>query len=439
MHPVKTPGKHPDRPGWITFAVILAVVAALHLLAINVLWRERGNGQDGAAPGKVEIREGRDAAPLLMEAGKLMQAGSFQEALQKYERILELYPGSARALEGKGQALIWLKRWKKAIDPLSRLIEMEPANVDGLLNRSRAYLELGDMARYVEDRRLAQKAAPGMMRANLELGRALSWVDRSEEALEYLNKAQELARGPREQAVVMTSRAYVYKHTGDPNTAEALLLKSREMGADGNRIQCTFMLIGVFLDKDENEKAALMLEEYKRLDPEFKLSQTMGDEIKATHFRNLGSVSMSMGDYPTALKAYGKSLEMEPDNRDGLAERALVYLMTGDRQRARQDAEKWKQTSPPPPKTQWDFNRYAMISAITGDREKALCYINRAMALDPKNSSHLRSRGFIRLIFHDKEGFKKDYEAFMKTAGKKEREFFQKRLDDLKAVISKGG
>ena len=426
----KTDNQNRKTRSLIRLILIVLAVVIIHGLVLWLLTFRQSPGKVRSTgnPGKVTTTGGEREQVKLNQtvdsADRLKESGRNLDAAKLYDEVLSRRPADLRALFGKAQALMNLERWEEAMPVLNRLLGLDPENVDALLNRSRVYLERGDLDSYVEQRRLAQKAAPEMVRTNLELGRALAWVKKDRESLKYLNQAMKLGPTRPEKAAILTSTAYVYKLRREPDQAEKLLEESLSLGVTGrdNEIQCYFMLIGIYLDQNRDSKAIKMMEKYRRMDPDFHLARYMGREIIATHYRNMGSLSLYRNRLEDAEKYYTRSLELEPDNRQGLIERAFVRMLSGRREGAASDVKKWQKTLPPAPDNAGEMERFAIANTVLGNKIKAFSYMDRAVEAEPGNYRYLGTRAFINHTFGNSKQFQRDLDLFLARCDKNERQ-----------------
>lgn len=83
---------------------------------------------------------------LAVQAGEL---GSFDEAIQLWDRVLALAPKTVEALFNKGYALIGLKRYQEALSVSAQALELAPNHKEAALNYATCALYVGDPERAV--------------------------------------------------------------------------------------------------------------------------------------------------------------------------------------------------------------------------------------------------------------------------------------------------
>ncbi len=69
----------------------------------------------------------------------------YEEALKAYEKAIELNLEYAEAWIGKGVVLIELEKYKKAMKALKKAIELDPKNVDAHINLGELFFNLGNL------------------------------------------------------------------------------------------------------------------------------------------------------------------------------------------------------------------------------------------------------------------------------------------------------
>lgn len=113
--------------------VIFAVATQLGLSACTATPPEPGNGSEAvpamASPAPVPASEGADAAATDMRyrlAGKLVEAGRLDEALDIYDALLDENASDVRALDGRGVVLDLSDRHDEAQDSYRAALAIAP-------------------------------------------------------------------------------------------------------------------------------------------------------------------------------------------------------------------------------------------------------------------------------------------------------------------------
>jgi tetratricopeptide (TPR) repeat protein len=75
----------------------------------------------------------------------------YEEAVECFDRVLDLQSNNSIALYKKGLCLLRLRRYEEAIAYCSKAIELEPNNVDALINKGDALVSLQKFNEGVRD------------------------------------------------------------------------------------------------------------------------------------------------------------------------------------------------------------------------------------------------------------------------------------------------
>lgn len=80
--------------------------------------------------------------------------------------------------------------------------------------------------------------------------------------------------------------------------------------------------------------------------PETKKAPSDADIAKAEQFKSQGNQAMSKKDYPTAIQHYTSALELNPDGKVYLSNRAAAHSSAGDHEQAIKDATRATEIDP---------------------------------------------------------------------------------------------
>jgi tetratricopeptide (TPR) repeat protein len=120
-------------------------------------------------PGDEVLR--RNLARIYTVLGhRLLQAGSFQAAQQRYLAALELVPDESAALLGLGDAQLRMRETREAIETYRRVVSLEPRNPDAYLRLGQAYYNHGDLRAALSEweSALALRPDDGRLRQRVE-------------------------------------------------------------------------------------------------------------------------------------------------------------------------------------------------------------------------------------------------------------------------------
>jgi tetratricopeptide (TPR) repeat protein len=65
-----------------------------------------------------------------------------QEALEAYDKAIELDPNYVQAYNNKGAALVGLGRYREALEAYDKAIELDPNNVQAYVNKGKVLINL---------------------------------------------------------------------------------------------------------------------------------------------------------------------------------------------------------------------------------------------------------------------------------------------------------
>jgi tetratricopeptide (TPR) repeat protein len=123
------------------------------------------------------------------------EAGDYQQALEAYNRALELRPDLPEALSNRGILLRRLGRYEEALRDYNRALELRPDLPEAMLNRGVA---LGKLRRYEEalkDENRALELRPDDPNTLANRSSTLTSLGRYDDALRDVNRALELKPG----------------------------------------------------------------------------------------------------------------------------------------------------------------------------------------------------------------------------------------------------
>jgi tetratricopeptide (TPR) repeat protein len=111
-----------------------------------------------------------DLNALHLLASVELKLSHWQEARTGYDRILSMKPGDIDAMLGSGRCQLELKQNQPAIDTLTHLLSVDPANILAHYYLSRAYAAMGDAAEAQHQAELHQKMVEQTSFASSALG-----------------------------------------------------------------------------------------------------------------------------------------------------------------------------------------------------------------------------------------------------------------------------
>ncbi|GIU71488.1 MAG: hypothetical protein KatS3mg003_0967 [Candidatus Nitrosocaldaceae archaeon] len=114
----------------------------------------------------------------------------YEEAIEAYNKALEINPNYAEAWNNKGYALAKLQRYEEAIEAYNKALEINPNYAEAWNNKGYALDELQRYEEAIEAYNKALEINPNYAEAWNNKGIALDELQRYEEAIEAYNKAR---------------------------------------------------------------------------------------------------------------------------------------------------------------------------------------------------------------------------------------------------------
>jgi tetratricopeptide (TPR) repeat protein len=324
----------------------------------------------------------------------LLERRDFGGAEAAFEEAIAADPGREEAFLGVGRAARGAGRKEKALDAFLRGLARLPASPDLHFEAARALEDLDrreSAARHYEE---ALSLRPGHVASLVALGLIRSEAGRVEDALRLL--AEAASREPGSLAA-RHNLAVVKARKGD---LEGALLEYRAAAAiDPKEAKVRYGMGGVLEKLGRSEEALRELEASAALDPEyapprwrlaslcFRLGRKEDGErhlarfreIKAgIHVRKAGDLVRAK-DWKGAIRELERALDAGGDQADVHGRLGLLHLQAGDAARAAVHARRAADLEP----TAARFANLSWALARNGEREEALRWIDRAIALAP--------------------------------------------------------
>ncbi len=204
----------------------------------------------------------------------LFDQGNYEEAIEYYNKALEMEPGYKWAWNNKGLALYNLKKYEESINCYDGAIKIDPDNVEAWNNKGVSLTYLNKFEEAIKCYDKAIKIDSNFIEAWNNKGDAFYFLERYEEAIEYydnsievdpsliwtsINKANALIRlGKNDEALelrseIMDDISEGINYPDDPSTFIALGDLYRDIG---NYFEAEKTYKGV-LDSDSNRLDAL--------------------------------------------------------------------------------------------------------------------------------------------------------------------------------------
>ena len=207
------------------------------------------------------------ASEWISKGNALKKLGRYAEAMEYYDKALEIDPKHALAWHNKGDALYALGRYEEAVDCYDRALEIDPNLAPAWAGKVDALRKLG----------------------------------RYEEALKCLEKVREMDQ---KDAETWNNRGNVLRKLARYEEASAA---NSEMATKLIREGVALSMMGM------HDEALNYFEKVLEIDPDYVAA-----------WYNKGSVANKLGRYEEAIKCYDKALEIEPNYKLAIKSMKIV-------------------------------------------------------------------------------------------------------------------
>lgn len=322
---------------------------------------ETGHFQEGLeAIGQVVLAKPKDAIVAYTHGLLLAASGQKEPAAAEYRRALSLKPDFPQALVNLAAVEEQHGHYREAISYLVKALSLVPGDPMVMTNLGSAQMRAGRYHEALDNFLAALKAAPGFFQALLGSAEALAELQRIEEAI--LAYRQLLAGG---ESRPDSLNRFVRLLLGQELLDEALQIARKSVAAKKANPESLVLLGKVLERQGKLREARERFQEAARIDPAFQGELTRflicqgqtedalspyrdaagkhSDDAEA--FLQLGATATDAGLYDEALQAYGRAVELAPNN--ALAHTFLAYrlLASGDFQAGWEEFE-WRLQTP---------------------------------------------------------------------------------------------
>jgi tetratricopeptide (TPR) repeat protein len=239
----------------------------------------------------------------------LAAEGRFDEAIGNYHKAIQISPNFAYALNNLGMALAARGQFDDAIENYRKAIQISPNFADALDNLGAALTVKGRFDEALGYYRQALAIDPNFAGAQNNLGILLAKQGQITEAIEYYQKAIELN----------PNRAEFYNNLGNllaiqGRPAEAIRQFQKALAVEPDYTKAHYNLADIFFAQGRWGEA---IEQYQRA------LEQMPDSTHA-HYQ-LGLLLQSRGEFAAAITQFQKILELDP--RHVAAQNNLAWLL----------------------------------------------------------------------------------------------------------------
>ena len=357
-----------------------------------------------------------------LNAGTLyQQKKDYTKALEAYDSVLLLYPKNVQAILYKAEAYEELGRTKDAQVMFEKVLSLQPDNERasyGLKNLLRTTLSTSEFVEYIKKNSKTGKPADELYLYALDLHKQ----NKLDDAISIYKEVLALDG---DNAEVYVNLALAQSQNKDYNSALSVMKVAQGKFPKNTQVSDTVNAIYAEINDGKLTKAS---ELYNNGDFREALNIYEGITPKTEEIMlTIATCYQNMNDMESALEAYKKAYELNPQNAETAYYVASVYIDSlNDKDNGIIYANKALQVDPNHEGAK-QLLAYVNEQAEMNDLETALNFfeankyddslnlLNKLIAKNPKNAYALYYRG---MIFDAKENFKsavEDYENALKV------------------------
>ena len=221
----------------------------------------------------------------------------------------------------KGNFMIMLKQFDRAILVYSRAIELKPNNAEAYLNRGIAYGEKGEPDLAIKDFNTSIQFNPD--NAETYYSRGITYDMKSDVDHAFKDYTKAIQLNP-DYANAYTNRGNAYNNKGRLNSAIEDLNKAIQL--DPNNAKAYTNRGKSYGKKGEYDRAIKNFKKAIQLDPDL-----------AEAYNNLGLTYLKKGEIEVAIKNFDKAIQLNPDYANAHRNRCWIWLNLHEWRKFRSD------------------------------------------------------------------------------------------------------
>jgi YVTN family beta-propeller protein len=317
---------------------------------------------------------------------ELTRKGLYAEAIQCYERALQINPDYIEASLNRGLALYSQGKYEEAIKSYDRTINIDPNNVDAWLNRGLALYSQGKYEEAIKSYDRVIEIDPNNVDAWLNRGLALYSQGKYEEAIKSYDRTINI----------------------DPNNVNAWLRRSDSLYHQGKYEEAIKSYDRVIEIDPNNVNAlngkALALEGLDNYEEAEHYYNRVREVYKNTIdiLTDLADSDYSKERYEEAIKYYDRVIEIDPNNVDAWLRRSDSLYHQGKYEEAIKSYDRTINIDPDNVNVN-ALNGKALALEGLDNYEEAIKLFNQAIENDPNNLDALNNKADALIIMREYE------------------------------------
>ena len=260
----------------------------------------------------------------------LARQGKLAEAIQSYERLLQLKPEYAEAYNDLGNALVEQGKLPEAIQSYERALQLKPDKAMVYINLGKALVEQGNLPEAIQNYERALQLKPDYADAYNNLGVAQARQGRLPEAIQNYGRALQLKPG---EAMFYINLGKALVDQG--NLPEAIQNYERALQLKPDFAEAYYNLGNALVEQGKLPEAIQNYQRALQLKPDF-----------AEAYYNLGVALVEQRNLPEAIQNYERALQLKPDYADAYNNLGVARARQGRLAEAIQNYERALQLKP---------------------------------------------------------------------------------------------
>lgn len=284
------------------------------------------NNENALILKKIASNEKNNAGPddEWVEKGRLLAVdGKYTEAIECFNKALELNDTHVACLFYKGVSLYGLDQYKKSIEYFDKVLKIDTEHGEAWHYKGQCLLILEDYDGSLECLNQADKLNPSSVETLRLKGLALSFLEKYEEAKYWFDKAIEI--DPENENVLSTMGAVLYESGKYEDAREyydkalALNPENEQIVKERGRIADAINDVGkTSAEKDEEREYIEKAFEFSKLDEYEKVVECLDRAIilnpkNPVSWYHKGLALSIMFKHRAALECYDKVIEIDPE------------------------------------------------------------------------------------------------------------------------------
>ena len=279
---------------------------------------------------KNDLKKSEDVDTWFSRGVASEKISKYEEAIQAYDKALEINPKFFYAWDGKGNILSKMGRYEEAIHSYYKALEINPEYANSWDGRGDVLSKLGRYIEAIQSYDKALEINPGYLDSWYSKGNVLYMLGRYEEAIQAYDKALEI--NP-EYVNSWYSKGNVLYKLG--KYEEAIQAYDKALKINPEYVNSWYSKGNVLYKLGKYEEAIQAYDKALEINPKFFYA-----------WDGKGNVLYMLGRYEEAIQAYDKALEINPEYVNSLYNKGNVLYKLGKYEEAIQAYDKTLEINP---------------------------------------------------------------------------------------------